>query len=1023
MTARVLLLVAIGLVASVYGIQQPDGTVIPVDRAEQFIEQTFAGEGDNNLDYRVNAHVPDDIDVSTKALVFKIVQRDAAYKQVFAWYDIAKPDILYPLHSCQEQPPGLPTTQLDVRPNSPGTGPKSESGRIGIAAIINTDFSSGYCASLIDKTYVFRTYPHTIGTPYQLLEYTSTNFPGRRWYALEDIENGGDNDFNDLLIWIDFVEVGSVCTVQADGTSCSDADQCTLGETCTGDTCGNPTYTVDCGTTDKCHNPGNCDPATGFCSYPTPRRVATDGSACPSDFPCVEETCGQTPSRFGCPIKYLSVAEQDECGSSGGHAMWSAYYSPLPQGWGEDRWYFSEVEGIPTGTFQEFSEGFARIHGILLGYHDPNNQFEILLELEYVGASLDGTPYEIKNELHSSCADKQKGWWFYKLRTDVPSYLKGAGNYLGVTVDLGLEGTGKMIVQVGKGASMKNIGWGLTTWLTYQGFTFDAGLWPSDDVSRPRPNFYLPQGRHNDGDLNMNTKCCCKCHRTTPVCGNGIVENGEECDGGDCCNSICRFREQGFECRLAKGECDKTEVCNGASAVCPPDSYYDNTRDCQETIGFCDARITNKCSGTDVHCRGVPRLSLGQQKVPWENFNVVSFQDFYGPGGDVEGRLAVCRDLNVAGFTVGYKTNSFSREDNQLDFALFVGHNAKYQEGSVHPDGNTPSTKEDIFVGDTFIAPLYLQERRTGFSTYIGDRDAECSDAQTYFTNLQNNFASQTPNVHFDILGGTGDGLLLHCHDSTAKWYYVNIPAETMSVLNWYQLDSCNLAAYWIVNIVGTGNVLFKGDRWPSVVERLVYNVIGSGRTINVETGLFGNLLAPNNILVQKTGVTQGLVVVGNVQYLLQANKPNCIEFDTIIVTGWAAGTTVRGEYPSKKRGTANQVSIIPVFAYGSFTVGDQVNVNGEENCTIIGVTQYGGSNAIVCQPPLTKDYPPNTKFTTKVAFTSTDEIVRAPLNGTVINGIIPVTPAATGSAETSVASTVAALASLFVLCCLALIL
>jgi choice-of-anchor A domain-containing protein len=419
-------------------------------------------------------------------------------------------------------------------------------------------------------------------------------------------------------------------------------------------------------------------------------------------------------------------------------------------------------------------------------------------------------------------------------------------------------------------------------------------------------------------------------------------------------------------------------------------------------------------------------LTLGQQKVPWENFNVVSFKDFYGPGGDVEGRLAVCGNLDVAGFTVGLKTNSFSREDNQLEFALFVGHNGKYTDGSVHPDGSGQSTREDIFVGDTFDAPAYLQDRRTGFSSYIGDRDGECADAQQYFTDLQNNFASHAPNVGYDLLGGSQDGLLLKCADSSAKWYYVNLPAETMSVLNWYQLENCNLAAYWIVNIIGTGDVVFKGDRFPSVVERLVYNVVGTGRTINVQTGLFGNLLAPNNILVQKSGVTQGLVVVGNVQYLLQANKPNCIEFDPIFVAGWSSAPTVRGEQPSRKRGTANLVTIIPVYTYGSFSVGDQVNVNGEENCTVIGVTQYGNGEALVCQPPLTKDYPPNTKFYTKVAFTATDEIIRTPINNTVINGIVPVqTPVATGTTTgtKSSASTVSAIASLFLLCCLALLL
>jgi len=997
-------------VATTVALNQIDGLVIPVPGGEALIEAAFTSEGDGNLDYRTDAVLPTTpIDVSTKALVFKIVNRDAAYQQVFAWYDKDTPEVLHPLHSCTEQPPGLPTTQLDVRPNSVAPGPKSTSGRIGIAAIVLA--SPPYCASTISNSYIFRTTDPTPPAPVQLIAYHSTNYPGRVWYALEDIQNGGDNDFNDLLIWIDYVEIGSICATQANGTACSDGNLCTLGETCNNGACGNPTYTVDCGTTDKCHNPGTCDPSTGLCSFPSPRAVATDGTPCPSDFPCFEEACGKEPLRFGCPIKYLYAAYEDECGGSGGHAMWSAYSGALPWGWGEDRWLLSVNEGIPSGVFQEFSEGYARVKGTLVGVHDANNIFELDLELKYVGTSLDGTPYQIKNELHSTCRDLQNGWWFYELRTDVPSTLVGKGNYNGVTVELGLEGTGSMIVQVGKGASMKNTGWGLTTWLTYQQFIFDDVLWPATDP-RPRPNFHLPTERHNDGDLNMNTKCACKCPNPNhPVCGNGIIETGEECDGGDCCNSICKIRQQGFECRLAAGECDITEVCDGVSATCPADQLYGNTHPCNETIGFCDARIENTCSGTDVHCRGVPRLTLGQHRVPWENFNVVSFGNLVAGGGDVEGRVAVCGNLTVGGFSVGEKTNSFSREDNQLDFALFIGHNGKMDSGSIWPDGSGLSTKEDVFVGDTFDAPAYLQLRRTGFSSFIGDRDAECQEAQVYFTNLQNNFASHSSNVWWELIGGTQDGLLVHCHDPTATWYYVDIDGAIMSSLNWYQLDSCNLAAFWIVNIGGTGPVTLKGGRWPSVVERVVYNIKGSGRVIDIQTGIAGNILAPHNILNMVAGVTLGLVVVGDVRYLVQANKPNCIEFDPIDVVAFSAGSTVHGEEaPSKKRATAGQVTVIPVSAYGSFSVGDNINVNGEENCTIIGVTEWQGGEALVCQPPLTKDYPPNTKFFTTVTFTSKDEIIRQPVNSTVISGIKQTVSTTSTEPTGAAASTVASL-------------
>lgn len=79
-----------------------------------------------------------------------------------------------------------------------------------------------------------------------------------------------------------------------------------------------------------------------------------------------------------------------------------------------------------------------------------------------------------------------------------------------------------------------------------------------------------------------------------PLCGNGGIDYGEECDcgttGDDCCDcatcqlkagsacagtdpccDACAFRPAGAECRAALGDCDLPEVCSGSSARCPPD--------------------------------------------------------------------------------------------------------------------------------------------------------------------------------------------------------------------------------------------------------------------------------------------------------------------------------------------------------------------------------------------------------------------------------------------------------------------
>jgi len=81
-----------------------------------------------------------------------------------------------------------------------------------------------------------------------------------------------------------------------------------------------------------------------------------------------------------------------------------------------------------------------------------------------------------------------------------------------------------------------------------------------------------------------------------PLCGNGGIDYGEECDcgttGDACCDcatcqlktgsacagtdaccdaATCALRVAGTECRAALDECDLAEVCSGSSALCPPD--------------------------------------------------------------------------------------------------------------------------------------------------------------------------------------------------------------------------------------------------------------------------------------------------------------------------------------------------------------------------------------------------------------------------------------------------------------------
>lgn len=101
-------------------------------------------------------------------------------------------------------------------------------------------------------------------------------------------------------------------------------------------------------------------------------------------------------------------------------------------------------------------------------------------------------------------------------------------------------------------------------------------------------------------------------------CGNGIVEEGEECDCGTfdecssdpCCDPItcklkkeaqcasgpccdnCQLMMPGVICREANNECDLPEYCTGDVGQCPQDLYKKNGNPCSLTpqglpTGYC----------------------------------------------------------------------------------------------------------------------------------------------------------------------------------------------------------------------------------------------------------------------------------------------------------------------------------------------------------------------------------------------------------------------------------------------------
>jgi len=359
----------------------------------------------------------------------------------------------------------------------------------------------------------------------------------------------------------------------------------------------------------------------------------------------------------------------------------------------------------------------------------------------------------------------------------------------------------------------------------------------------------------------------------------GICDIEETCTGSSAVCPSDSYDPSSAVCRPSAGVCDITEYCTGSSAVCPADSF--STAVCRPSVGPCDP--TESCSGFVATCPadvngGFETACSGLGS--FTDFDVISFGDFQAVTGDVEGRVAVAGDFQVGnGWSVGYKTHSVSTDDTAA-YALYVGGDASFGSGAVYPDGSNvpyPGAEEGIFVGGTFTGPDYLASLVTscnGVASCQTNVANAFAGAQSCYTGFSNAIANNNDNVDVTI---QWSGLYLTCQDENAEDYYVTLTPDQMSQYTWISVDQCNDQARWYINIAGTADVTFTGGSFPAPAAAVVYNVLGSGRTINVQNiQLDGTLLAPNNYVNEPSGVIVGKVIAADVEMSLQVNKAQC---------------------------------------------------------------------------------------------------------------------------------------------------
>ncbi|XP_034753703.1 disintegrin and metalloproteinase domain-containing protein 12 isoform X1 [Etheostoma cragini] len=147
-------------------------------------------------------------------------------------------------------------------------------------------------------------------------------------------------------------------------------------------------------------------------------------------------------------------------------------------------------------------------------------------------------------------------------------------------------------------------------------------------------------------------------------CGNGYVEEGEECDCGEpeecmnpCCNATtctlkgdavcahgqccedCRLKPAGTMCRDSSNSCDLPEFCTGANPHCPANVYLHDGHACHSVEGYCYNGI---CQTHEQQC--ITLWGPGAKPAPGICFERVnSAGDPYGNcGKDSKGLFAKC---------------------------------------------------------------------------------------------------------------------------------------------------------------------------------------------------------------------------------------------------------------------------------------------------------------------------------------------------------------------------------------------
>ncbi len=163
-------------------------------------------------------------------------------------------------------------------------------------------------------------------------------------------------------------------------------------------------------------------------------------------------------------IRSWEAIEADRSGESkhgGGHAFW------LPEMASGGKFVFDS-----DAVLNEYNDGTAHFFGSIVAANDADKQWDFDIWFESTDEGSGGPKKELKNSayIENGGTIDTDTWTYYDFSSTKASVLTAdSGDYAGQSLDLSDYTNGKYPMQIGLGASGKNLDMGFSTWFSYDG--------------------------------------------------------------------------------------------------------------------------------------------------------------------------------------------------------------------------------------------------------------------------------------------------------------------------------------------------------------------------------------------------------------------------------------------------------------------------------------------------------------------------------------------------------------------------